>query len=82
MVHRIYPAERQLNNANASDTEAAILDLNLSTNNDTVSIKIYDKRDVFDFDIGCPSASLIWCLCISTYSPSSHISDFNSRTYS
>ena len=27
MVHRIYPAELQLNKANASDTEAAFLDL-------------------------------------------------------
>ena len=51
MVHRIYPAELQLNKANASDTEAAILDLNLSIHNDTVSTKIYDKRDDFDFDI-------------------------------
>ena len=52
MVHRIYPAELQLNKANASDTEAAFLDLNLSIHNDhTVSTKIYDKRDDFDFDI-------------------------------
>ena len=29
MVHRIYPAEFQLNKANASDTEAAFLDLNI-----------------------------------------------------
>ena len=45
MVHRIYPAELQLNKANASDTEAAFLDLNLSIHNDKVSTKIYDKRD-------------------------------------
>ena len=51
MVHRIYPAELQLNEANASDIEAAFLDLNLSIHNDTVSTKIYDKRDDFDFDI-------------------------------
>ena len=51
MVHRIYPAELQINKANASDTEAAFLDLNLSIHNDTVSTKIYDKRDDFDFDI-------------------------------
>ena len=44
MVHRIYPAELQLNKANASDNEAAFLDLNLSIHNDTVSTKIYDKR--------------------------------------
>ena len=38
MVHRTYPAEIQLNKANASDTEAAFLDLNLSIHNDTVFI--------------------------------------------
>ena len=48
MVHRIYPAELQHNKANASDTESAFLDLNLSIHNDTVSTKIYDKRDDFD----------------------------------
>ena len=51
MVNRIYPAELQLNKANSSDTEALFLDLNLSISNGTVSIKIYDKRDDFDFDI-------------------------------
>ena len=51
MVHRIYTAELQLNKANASDTEAAFLDLNLSIHNDIVSTKIYDKRDDFNFDI-------------------------------
>ena len=38
----------QLNKANASDTEAAFLDFNLSIHNDTVSTEIYDKRDDFD----------------------------------
>ena len=51
MVHRMYPADLQLNKANASDTKAAFLDLNLSIHNDTVSTKIYDKRDDFDFYI-------------------------------
>ena len=37
MVHRIYVAELKLNKANASDTEAAFLDLNLSFDYDTVS---------------------------------------------
>ena len=44
MVDRIYPTELQLNRANSSDTEAPFLDL-------TVSTKLYDKRDDFDFDI-------------------------------
>ena len=51
MVQRIYPNELQLKKANASDTEAAFLDLNLSIYYDIVSTKIYDKRDDFDFDI-------------------------------
>ena len=51
MVNRIYPAELQLNKANSSDTEAPFLDLNLSISNGTVSTKMYDKRDDFDFDI-------------------------------
>ena len=41
MVHRIYFAEFQLNKANASDTEEAILDLNLSINNDTQFLQKY-----------------------------------------
>ena len=47
-VNRIYPPEPQLNKANTSDTEAPFLDLHLSI---SVSSKIYDKRDDFDFDI-------------------------------
>ena len=50
MVNRIYPADLQLNKANSSDTEAPFLDLNLFISNGTVSTKIYDKRDDFDFD--------------------------------
>ena len=51
MVSQIYPSELQLNKANASDTEAAYLDLHLSIVNDIVSTNIYDKRDDFDFEI-------------------------------
>ena len=51
MVHRIYPAELQLNRANSSDTETLFLELNVCKSNGTVSTKIYDKRDDFDFDI-------------------------------
>ena len=50
MVDHIYPTELQLNRANSSDTEAPFLDLNLCISNGTVSTKIYDKRDNFDFD--------------------------------
>ena len=51
MVSQIYPSELQLNKANASDTEAAFLDLHFSISNYIVSTKIYDKRDDFDFEI-------------------------------
>ena len=50
IVSQIYPPELQRNKANASDTEAAFLDLHLSISNGIVS-KIYDKRDDFDFEI-------------------------------
>ena len=51
MLDRIYSTEFQLNRANSSDTEAPFLDLNLCISNGTVSTKIYDKHDDFDFDI-------------------------------
>ena len=51
MMDRIYPTELQFNKANSSDTEAPFLNLNLCISNGTVSTKIYDKRDDFDFDI-------------------------------
>ena len=77
MVDRICPTELKLNSANSSDTEASFffLDLNLCISNGTVSTKIFDKRDDFDFDIvnfpfldgDVPPAYLIWGIHISTY---------------
>ena len=40
-----------MNKADISDTEAPFLDLHLSVANGSVSSKIYDKRDYFNFDI-------------------------------
>ena len=75
MVSQIYPSELQLNKANTSDTEAAFLDLHLSISNESVSTKIYDKRDDFDFDIvnfpfldGDDSVYILWSLYLSTHS--------------
>ena len=90
MVHRIYPTELQLNKANASDTEAAFLDLNLSIHNDIVSTKIYDKRDDFNFDIvnfpfldgdvpQRPSYGVYISQLIRFARASSHVTDFNNR---
>ena len=51
MVNRIYPAEIQLNKTNSDDTDPPFLYLSLSISNGTVSTKIYNKRDDFDFDV-------------------------------
>ena len=51
MVGQIYPTELHSNKAKSSDNEAPFLDLNLSITNGTVSSKIYDKRDDFNFEI-------------------------------
>ena len=83
IVDRIYPAELQLNKANSSDTEAPFFGLNLSISNGTVSNKIYDKRDDFDFDIvnfpfldgDVPRISQL----IRFARASSSVSDFNCR---
>ena len=51
MVSQIYPSELKINKADTSDAEATFLDLHLSTSNDIVCTKIYDKRDDFDLEM-------------------------------
>ena len=86
MVSQIYPSELQLNKANASDTEAAFLDLQMSISNDIVSTKIYD----FDFEIvnfpfldGDVPRSTSYGVYISQLirfaRASSYVADFNTR---
>ena len=90
MGHRLYPDELQLNKANASDTYAAFLDLNLSIYNDIVSTKIYDKRDDFNYDIVSfpfldenviqrPSYGVYISQLIRFARVSSLVTDFNNR---
>ena len=90
MVSQIYPSELQLNKANASDTEAAFLDLHLSISNGIVSTKIYDKHDDFDFEIvnfpfldGDVPRSTSYGVYISQLirfaRASSYVTDFNTR---
>ena len=90
MVSQVYPSELQLNKANTSDTDAAIVDLHLSISNDIVSTKNYDKRDDFDFEIvnftfldgavprstsyGVYISQLIRCARASSY-----VTDFNTH---
>ena len=75
MVNQIYPSELQLDKANSSDIEALFLDLHLTISDGSVSSKIYDKRD--DFDFYCKFSILTWecssyynlvCLHSSAYS--------------
>ena len=67
-----------------------LLDLNLSIHNGTVSTKIYDERDNFDFDIvnlpfldgdvpRHPSYGVYKFQLIRFAIASSHINDFNNR---
>ena len=90
MVSQIYHSELKLNKANTSNAEAAFLDLHLTISNDIVSIKIYDKRDDFDFEIvkfpfldGDVSRSTSYGVYISQLirfaSASSHVADFTTR---
>ena len=90
MVSQIYPSELQLNKANASDTEAAFLDLHLSISNDIASTKIYDKRGDFGFEIvdfpfldGDVPRSASCGVCVSQLirfaGASSYVTDFNTR---
>ena len=89
MVHRIYPAELQLNKANASDTEAAFLDLNLSIHNDIVLQKYMIKgmililillisRSLMAMSLNVPLMVYIYQL-ICFARASSHVTDLNNR---
>ena len=91
MVGQIHPTELQLNKANSSDTEAPFLDLNLSIKNGIVSSKIYDKRDVFNFEIvnfpfldgdvpRSPSYGLYISQLIHFARVCSNVDDFNNRS--
>ena len=51
VVGRMCPAGLQLGGANSSDAGAPFLGLSLCVSSGTVSARIYDRRDDFDFDI-------------------------------
>ena len=90
MLDSIYTTELQLNKASSFDTEAPFLNLNLCISNGTVSTKIYDQRDDFDFDMVCypsldgdvPRRTSYWVYIsqlIGFARASSNLSDFNCR---
>ena len=90
MVHRIYPAELQLNIANASDNEAAFLDLNISIHNDTVSTKYIINeiililiflifRSLMAMSLNVPLMAFIYFNLFVFARASSHVNDFNYR---
>ena len=75
---------------NASDTEVAFLDLNLTIHNDIVSTKLYYKRDDFNFVIVYfpfldgdvprrPSYGVYISQLIRFARASSHVTEFNNR---
>ena len=81
---------RQLNKANPSNTEAPFLDLDMSITNGIVLTKIYDKRDVFNFEIfnfpfldgdvpRSPSYGVYISQLIRYARVCSHVDDFNNR---
>ena len=91
MVGQIYPTELQLNKAHSSDSEAPILDLNLSITNGIAS-KIYDKRDDFNFEIlnfpfldgdvpRSPSYGVYISQLICFARVCSNVDDFNNRNF-
>ena len=90
MVGQIFPTELQLNKANASDTKAPFLDLNLSITNGIASSKFYDKRDDFNFEIvnfslldgdvpRSPSYGVYISQLIRFARVCSYVDDFNNR---
>ena len=90
MLGQIYPTELQLNKANSSDTEAPLLDLNLTIINGIVSSKIYDKWDDFNFETvnfpfldgdvpRFPSFGVYISQLIRFARVCSNVADFNSR---
>ena len=90
MVSQIYASELQLNKANASDTEAAFLDLHLSISNDIVSTKNFYKRDDFDIeivnfpfldgDVPCSTSYGVYISQLIRFArASSYVGDFNTQ---
>ena len=91
MVHKIYPAQLPLNKANASDTEPAFLDLNLSIHNDIVSPKNMIKgmilisillisRSLMALSLNVPLMVHIYISQLIRFSrASSHVTDLNNR---
>ena len=89
-VSQTYPTEIQLNKASPSDTEALLLDLDLSITNGIVSAKIYDQRDDFnveianfpflDGDVPRPLSSSVYIWQLNLFARvCSHVDDFNNR---
>ena len=50
-VNEIYPPELELKETTESDSKASYLDLLVSTDNNNLNFRLYDKRDDFDFPI-------------------------------
>ena len=75
-VYDIYPVELEIKETTDDQYHSSFLDLLLEIDKDgRLRVKIYDKRDDFNFDIvnfpflcGMSSITILWGLYISTYS--------------
>ena len=76
-VSQIYPSELQLNKANASDTEAAFLDLHLSISNDIV---LNCQFPIFRYDVPRSTSYGVYISQLIRFArASSYVADFNTR---
>ena len=72
-------------NSYTSDTETTFLDLNLSVSNDTITAKIYDERDDFDFNFPFLNGDVIRATFYGLYISKLigfiiQVNDFNNRS--
>ena len=50
-IHSIYPRELEINSASNNVKNVAYLDLNITSDNNSLKFSVYDKREDFNFDI-------------------------------
>ena len=89
-IPQIYPTELTLVKSNTYDYDAPFLDLRLLLSNGTVSVKIYDKREDFNFSIvnyphldgdvpRLPSYGVYISQLVRFARACTHVEDFNER---
>ena len=81
-INIMYPVELEIKDTTDADHRASYLDLILKYDNfNRLQVKLYDKKDDFNFDIvnfpflssNILSVTSLWGFCISTYSVRSRL---------